>query len=110
MKRTEKADSAVQSALNMASYNVKISYTNLKPQINKFFDTKWQQCWNDNINIKFFLIKPTLEDFDLPLERNKILKKQRHKRFWCLCIYVTAKKPNFSERFRKESEYAETAI
>ena len=27
-----------------------------------------------------------------------------------LCIYVTAKKPNFPERFRKESEYAETPI
>ena len=28
--------------------------------------------------------------------------------FWYLCIYVTAKKLNFPEHFRKESEYAET--
>ena len=27
---------------------------------------------------------------------------------WYLCIYGTAKKPNFPERFRKESEYADT--
>ena len=28
--------------------------------------------------------------------------------FGYLYIYVTAKKPNFPERFRNESEYAET--
>ena len=34
-------------------------YTDLKTQINKLFLTKWQQCWNNNINNKLFQIKPT---------------------------------------------------
>ena len=51
----ERADSAAKSALD----NISILYTDLKPQINKFFFTKWQQCWN-NINNKLFQIRPTL--------------------------------------------------
>ena len=31
----------------MTSNKDKIPYTDLKPKINKFFSTKWQQCWNN---------------------------------------------------------------
>ena len=30
---------------------------------NKFFVTKWQKCWNNNINNKLFQIKPTLGEW-----------------------------------------------
>ena len=39
------------------------SVTWLKPQISKFFLTKWQQRWNNNINNKLFQIKPTLGEW-----------------------------------------------
>ena len=55
----ERADSAAKSALDLSPDNISIPYTDLKPQINKFFLTKWQQRWN-NINHKLFQIKPTL--------------------------------------------------
>ena len=42
--------------------NISIPYTDLKPRINKFFLTKWQQRWNNNINKKLFQINPTLRE------------------------------------------------
>ena len=42
------------------------------------------------------------------LVRHLTIKMDIIKYYWYLCIYVTGKKPNFPERFRNESEYAET--
>ena len=58
----ERADSAAKSALDLSPDNTSIPYTDLKPQINRFFVTKWQQCWNDSIN-KLFQIKPILGEW-----------------------------------------------
>ena len=55
-----KADLAAKSALDLSPDNISILHTDLKPQINKFFLTKWQQCWNNNINNKPYQIKPIL--------------------------------------------------
>ena len=63
VNRNERADSAARSVLDLSSNNISAPYTDLKPQINKFFLTKWQQCWNNNINNKFFQIKPTLGEW-----------------------------------------------
>ena len=59
----ERADSAAKSALDLSPDNTSIPYTDLKPQINRFFVTKWQQCWNDSINNKPFQIKPALGEW-----------------------------------------------
>ena len=59
----ERADSAAKSALDLSPDNTSIPYTDLKPQINRFFVTKWQQCWNDSINNKLFQIKPTVGEW-----------------------------------------------
>ena len=59
----KKADSSAKLALDLSSNNIFILYTDLKPQINKFFLAKWQQHWNNNINNKFFQIKPTLGEW-----------------------------------------------
>ena len=61
--RNERADSVDKSALDLSPDNISIPYTDLKPQINKFFLTKWQQRWNNNINNKLFQIKPTLGEW-----------------------------------------------
>ena len=59
----ERADSATKLVLDLSPDNISIPYTELKPQINKFFLTKWQQCWNNNINNKLFQLKPTLGEW-----------------------------------------------
>ena len=59
----ERADSAAKSARDLSPDNIAITYTDLKPQINKFFLTKWQQRWNNNINNKLFQIKLTLGEW-----------------------------------------------
>ena len=46
----------------MDTDKVKIPYTDLKYQINKFIKTRWQQRWNNN-TIKRFLIKPTIGEW-----------------------------------------------
>ena len=59
----ERADSDAKSAIDLSPDNISISYTDLNPQINKFFLTKWQQCWNNIINNKLCKIKPTLGEW-----------------------------------------------
>ena len=61
VSRNERADLAAKSALDLSLDNISIPYTDLKPQINKFFLTKWQQRWNNNINNKLSQIKATSE-------------------------------------------------
>ena len=41
----------------------RIPYTDLKPTINKFLPTKWQQQWSNNILNKLFQIQPTLGEW-----------------------------------------------
>ena len=45
VSRNERADSAAKLDLDLSPNNISILYTDLKPQINKFFFTKWQQRW-----------------------------------------------------------------
>ena len=59
----ERVDSAAKLALDLSPDNTSIPYTDLKPQINLFLVTKWQQYWNDGINNKLFQIKPTLGEW-----------------------------------------------
>ena len=59
----ERADLAAKSTFDLSPDDISIPYTDLKPQINKFFLTKWQQCWNNNINNKLFQIKPILGEW-----------------------------------------------
>ena len=55
----KRTGSAAKSALDLSPDNISIPYTDLKPQFNKFFLTKWQQHWNNNIKNQLFQIKPT---------------------------------------------------
>ena len=59
----ERADLVAKLTLDLSPNNISIPCTDLKPQINKFILTKWQQCWNNNINNKLFQVKPTLAEW-----------------------------------------------
>lgn len=63
VSENERADLAAKLALDLSPDNISIPYTDLKPQIYKFFLTKWQQRWNGNTNNKLFQIKPTLGEW-----------------------------------------------
>ena len=56
-------DSAAKSALDLTPDKSRIPYTDLKPTINKFLHTKWQQQWSNNIHNKLFQIQPTLGEW-----------------------------------------------
>ena len=62
-----------KSVIDKAPDEFKIPYTELKPEINWFIQTKWQKCWNNNIHNKI-LIEPSLGDqHSENRERNKSL-------------------------------------
>ena len=63
VRGNERADSAAKSALDLPPDESRIPYTDLKPTINKFFHTKWQQLWSNNIHNKLFQIQPTLGEW-----------------------------------------------
>ena len=50
----ERADSAAKSAVDLTPNKSRIPYTDLKPTIDKFLHTKWQQQWSNNINSSKF--------------------------------------------------------
>ena len=60
VRGNERADSAAKSALDLTPDKSRIPYTDLKPTINNFLHTKWQQQWSNNIHNKLFQIQPTL--------------------------------------------------
>ena len=49
----------------------RIQYTDLKPTINKFLHTKWQQQWSNNIHNKLFQIQPTLGEWRPALRKSR---------------------------------------
>ena len=67
----KRAGSAAKSALDLCPDNTSIPYTDLKPQMNRFFVTKWQQCWNDSINNKLFQTKPTFGRMETTISKIK---------------------------------------
>ena len=71
VRRNERADSAAKSALDLTPDKSRIPYTDLKPTINKFLHTKWQQQWSNNINNKLFQIHPTLGEWRLALRKSR---------------------------------------
>ena len=68
----KRAGSAAKSALDLCPDNTSIPYTDLKPQMNRFFVTKWQQCWNDSINNKLFQTKPILGEWRPPFRKSRM--------------------------------------
>ena len=76
VRGNERADSAAKSVLDLTPDKSRIPYTDLKPTINKFLHTKWQQKWSNNIHNKLFQIQPTWESGDQyreNQEENKLL-------------------------------------
>ena len=63
VRGNERADSAAKSAFYLTPDKSRIPYTDLKPTINKFLHTKWQQQWSNNIHNKLFQIQPTLGEW-----------------------------------------------
>ena len=63
MRGNERADSAAKPALDLTPDKCRIPSTDLKPTINKFLHTKWQQQWSNNNHNKLFQIKPTLGEW-----------------------------------------------
>ena len=54
INETSPLDSAAKLALDLTPDKSRIPYTDLKPIINKFLHTKWQQQWSNNIHNKLF--------------------------------------------------------
>ena len=67
----ERADLATKLALDLSPDNISIPYTDLKPTISKFLQTKWQQQWNNNIHNKLFQIKTTLGEWRPALRKSR---------------------------------------
>ena len=67
----ERADSAAKSALDLTPNKSRIPYTDLKPTINKFLHTKWQQQWSNNIHNKLFQIQSTLWEWRPALRKSR---------------------------------------
>ena len=63
VRGNERKNSAAKSALDLTPDKSRIPYTDLKPKINKFLHTKWQQKWSNNIHNKLFQIQPTLGEW-----------------------------------------------
>ena len=64
MRGNEIADSIAKSAVDLTptTDNFRTLYTDLKPQINKLTQAKWQRHYNDNIHNKLSQIQSTLGD------------------------------------------------
>ena len=71
VRGNERADSAAKSALDLTLDKSRIPYTDLKPTINKFLHTKWQQQWSNNIHNKLFQIQPTLGEWRLVSRKSR---------------------------------------
>ena len=71
VRGNERADSAAKSALDLTPDKSRISFTDLKPTINKFLHTKWQQQWSNNIHNKLFQIQPTLGEWRSPSRKSR---------------------------------------
>ena len=51
------------SQIGLTPDKSRIPYTDLKPTINKYLHTKWQQQWSNNTLNKLFQIQPTLGEW-----------------------------------------------
>ena len=60
IRGNEKADKAAKSALLLQPLNLKLSYTDFKPAINK---NKWQLVWNTAVDNKLHSIKSILGEW-----------------------------------------------
>ena len=67
----KRADSAVKLALDLTLDKFRILYTDLKPKIKKFLQTKWQQRWNNNIHNKLFQIQSPLGEWRPVFKKSK---------------------------------------
>ena len=71
VRGNKRADLTAESALDQTPDQIKIPYTHLKPTINKFLLTKWQQRWNNNIHNKLFQIQLTLVEWRPALRKSR---------------------------------------
>ena len=63
VRGNKRADLPAKSALDLSPKVISTPYTDLKPTISKFLQTKWQQQWDMNIHNKLFQIQPTLGEW-----------------------------------------------
>ena len=56
----ETVDKQAKSSLSLEPTSFKITFSNLKPSINKYILEEWQTSWNDSIGNKLLDIKPTI--------------------------------------------------
>ena len=63
IKGNEKADKLAKQALNLNVLDLKVSYTDLKVNVNSVFKQTWQAQWNVCPDNKLLQINPTVGDF-----------------------------------------------
>ena len=67
----ERAYRAAKKALQTCIFNTKISYTDLKPLINKLILKKWQKSWDDQTQNKLHHIQDTIGEWPAGYRRNR---------------------------------------
>ena len=71
VRGNERADSTAKLALDLTPDKSRIPYTDLKPTIDKFLHTNWQQRWINNIHNKLFQIQPNLGEWRPALRKSR---------------------------------------
>ena len=56
-------DKQAKTSLSLEPTSFKISFSNLKPSINKYNLEEWQTSWNNSIGNKLLDIKPTIGEY-----------------------------------------------
>ena len=58
----EMVDQQAKMSLSLELTSFKISFSNFKPSINKYFLDEWYTSWNNSIGNKLLEIKPTIDE------------------------------------------------
>ena len=61
----------ISTIVDLTPDKSRIPYIDLKPTINKYLHTKWQQQWSNNIHNKLFQFQPTLGEWRLASRKSK---------------------------------------
>ena len=63
IRGNEKAGELAKQALNFNVLDLKVTYTDLKVNVNRVFKQKWEAQWNAYLDNKLFQINPTVGHF-----------------------------------------------
>ena len=62
-------DKQAKTSLSLEPTSFKISFSNLKPSINKYILEEWQTSWKNSIGNKLLDIKPTIGEYQSVVQK-----------------------------------------